>query len=58
MTINDENDSGAQMKQGYAIKKLFMVRGDRGGSVVKVLLQIRRSLVRSHMVSLEFFIGM
>ena len=30
--------------------------GDRGGSVVKVVLQIGRSLVLSQLVSLEFFI--
>ena len=30
--------------------------GDRGSTVVKAVLQIGRSLVRSQLVSLEFFI--
>jgi len=30
--------------------------GDRGGTVVKAVLQFGRSLVRSKLVSLEFFI--
>jgi len=33
-----------------------MKTGDRGSTVVKVSLQIGRSLVRFQMVSLEFFI--
>ena len=36
MTFSIENDR-VQMKQGYDIRQLFMVRVYRGGSVVKVL---------------------
>ena len=37
------------------LPEILTMIGDRGGTVVKVL-QIRRSLVRSQLVSVEFFI--